>query len=183
MAWYTPDEFEAEVTKYLRNIKSERFGVPYTELIYKPMLEVFDLLTANDFRIFVCSVGGREFMRVIAESKWGIPREHVIGTAYSYEYTNGKMKRGDKILGGVALGPGKVEHIFAYAGRMPAFAAGNSDVDIEMLECSTFSMLVTHDDAEREFAYTKAAENSVMAAREKGWTLVSIKNDWNTVFS
>lgn len=179
----TPDEFEAEVRKYLHNIKSERFGVPYTELIYKPMLEVFDLLAANEFRIFVCSVGGREFMRVIAESKWGIPREHVIGTAYSYEYRDGKMRRGDKILGGVAIGPGKVEHIFAYAGRMPAFAAGNSDGDIEMLECSKFSMLVLHDDEEREFVYAKGAERSVKTAREKGWTLVSIKDDWNTVFT
>jgi hypothetical protein len=76
-----------------------------------------------------------------------------------------------------------VEHIFAYAGRMPAFAGGDSDVDIDMLECSRFAMLIVHDDAEREFAYTKAAERSVLAAREKGWTLVSMKNDWNTVFS
>jgi hypothetical protein len=60
---------------------------------------------------------------------------------------------------------------------------GNSDVDIDMLECSRFAMLIVHDDAEREFAYTKAAERSVLAAREKGWTLVSMKNDWNTVFS
>jgi hypothetical protein len=179
----TPDEFETEVTKYLGHVKSERFGVPYTELIYKPMLEVFNLLAANDFRIFVCSLGGREFMRVIAESAWNIPREHVIGTAYSYEYKEGKIRRGDKLLGGLALGPGKVEHIFAYAGRMPAFAGGNSDGDIEMLECTRFAMLVVHDDAEREFAYTKAAERSVLAAQEKGWTLVSMKNDWNAVFS
>ena len=86
-------------------------------------------------------------------------------------------------LGGLALGPDKVEHIFAYAGRMPAFAGGNAEADIEMLGCSRFSMLVVHDDAEREFAYTKAAESSVVAAKEKGWTLVSMKNDWNTVFS
>jgi hypothetical protein len=86
-------------------------------------------------------------------------------------------------LGGLALGPGKVEHIFAYAGRMPAFAAGNADVDIEMLERSIFAMLVVHDDVKREFAYTKAAERSVKAAGEKGWTLVSMKNDWNTIFS
>ena len=93
------------------------------------------------------------------------------------------MRRGNEILGGIAIGPGKVEHIFAYAGRMPAFAVGNSDGDMEMLECSKFSMLVLHDDAEREFDYTKGAENSVIRAREKGWTLVSMKNDWKTVFS
>ena len=57
----------------------------------------------------------------------------MIGSVYSYEYKEGKVRRGDKILGGLALSPGKVEHIFAYAGRMPAFAAGNSDMEIEML--------------------------------------------------
>jgi phosphoserine phosphatase len=178
----TPDEFEAEVKMYLSYVKSERFGVHYTELIYKPLLEVFNLLTASGFRIFVCSAGGREFMRAIAESTWGIPKEHVIGTAYSYEYKEGKIRRGDKLLGGFALGPSKVEHIFAYAGRMPVFAGGNSDGDIEMLGCSKFAMIIVHDDAEREFAYTKGAEKSVVTAQEKGWTLVSMKNDWNTVF-
>ena len=147
------------------------------------MLELFDLLAANDFRIFVCSVGGREFMRVIAESKWGIPREHVIGSAYSYEYKDGKIRRGGDILGGLSIGPAKVEHIFAYAGRMPTFAGGNLDGDIEMLESSKFSMLIKHDDAEREFAYTNGAEKSVEVSQQKGWTVVSMKNDWKTVFS
>ena len=178
----TPAEFEAQVTAYLREVKSERFGVPYPELVYQPMLELFDLLVANDFRVFVCSGGGRDFMRVMAESAWNIPRERVIGTAPSYKYEDGVVKRGDQVLGGLALGPGKPEHIFASAGRMPAFAGGNADVDIEMLECAQFAMLVVHDDADREFAYTSAAEKSVAAARENGWTLVSVKDDWKTVF-
>jgi phosphoglycolate phosphatase-like HAD superfamily hydrolase len=177
-----PEEFEAQVEAYLRDVKSERFGVPYPELVYKPMLELFALLEANGFRVFVCSGGGRDFMRVIAESAWNIPREHVIGTAPTYTYENGVIKRGDKVLGGLALGPGKPEHIFAYAGRMPAFAGGNADVDIEMLESARFAMLVVHDDPDREFAYTKAAERSVAAARDNGWTMVSVKDDWKTVF-
>ena len=96
------------------------------------------------------------------------------------------MKKSDaatSFWGGLALGPGKVEHIFAYAGRKPAFAGGNADVDIEMLDYSKFAMLVVHDDAEREFAYTRAAERSVVKTREQGWTQVSMKNDWNTLFS
>lgn len=119
-------------------------------------------------------------MRVMAEFAWGIPREHVIGTAPTYRYRDGVITRGDKVLGGLALGPGKPEHIFAYAGRMPAFAGGNADVDIEMLESATFAMLVVHDDADRGFAYTKAAERSVTAARDNGWTVVSVKDDWKT---
>ena len=183
-AWLgaTPQEFEAEVNQYLTTVKSERFGVRYTELVYKPMLELFAFLAANEFRVFVCSGGGRDFMRIIAESAWSIPREHVIGTAPTYEYKDGEIRRGDKVLGGLALGPGKPEHIFAYAGRMPAFAGGNADVDIEMLESSAFSILIVHDDADREFAYTAAAERSVSAAADRGWTVVSMRNDWNTIF-
>lgn len=179
----TPAEFEAQVNAYLAENKSERFGKPYPQLVYQPMLDLFDLLTTNGFRVFVCSGGGRDFMRVIAESAWNIPREHVIGSAPTYVYENGVIKRGDQILGGLALGPGKPEHIFAYAGRMPAFAGGNADVDIEMLESAKFAMLIVHDDADREFAYTTAAEKSVAAAKENGWTLVSMKDDWTTVFA
>ncbi|MEV6106424.1 HAD family hydrolase [Streptomyces sp. NPDC051940] len=178
----TPGEFDAEVLRYLDGAKSERFGVRYTELVYRPMLELFDLLRSCEFRIFVCSGGGRDFMRVIAEDAWGLNREDVIGTAAQYEYRDGELYRTDKVLGGIALGPGKPEHIFATTGRMPAFAGGNADVDIEMLECATFAMLLVHDDEEREFAYTAAAEKSVGEAKRQGWTLVSIKNDWKVVF-
>ena len=74
------------------------------------------------------------------------------------------------------------EHIFAQTGRLPAFAGGNADVDIEMLTCAKFALLVNHDDAEREFAYTKAAEKSLATAEQLGWTVVSVKDDWATVF-
>jgi phosphoglycolate phosphatase-like HAD superfamily hydrolase len=178
----TPDKFEAQVAAYLAEAKSEKLGVLYTDLVYKPMLELFALLEAHDFRVFVCSGGGREFMRVTAESAWNIPRERVIGSAPSYKYEDGVIKRGGEMLGGLALGPGKPEHIFATAGRLPAFAGGNADVDIEMLESAAFAMLVVHDDDDREFAYTAAAERSVAAAKKNGWTLVSVKDDWNTVF-
>jgi len=177
-----PSEFDAEVMSYLENARSEKFDVPYTELVYRPMLELFDLLRANDFRIFVCSGGGRDFMRVIAESAWGINKENVIGTAAQFEYADGELRRTDEVLGGIALGPGKPEHIFAAAGRLPALAGGNADVDIEMLESAKFALLVVHDDEVREFAYTAGAERSVAAAGRRGWTLVSVKDDWKVVF-
>jgi phosphoglycolate phosphatase-like HAD superfamily hydrolase len=177
-----PGEFDAEALRYLESAKSERLDALYTELVYLPMLELFDLLRSHDFRIFVCSGGGRDFMRVIAESAWGIQREAVIGSAPGYEYRDGELYRTDELLGGLALGPGKPEHIFATTGRLPAFAGGNADVDIEMLECARFAMLLVHDDGEREFAYTAAAEKSVEAAERRGWTKVSVKDDWKAVF-
>lgn len=86
------------------------------------------------------------------------------------------------MLGALNLGAGKPEHIFAQTGRLPAFAGGNADVDIEMLTCAAFSLLVVHDDDEREFAYTTSAEASVARAADLGWTVVSMKDDWSTVF-
>jgi phosphoserine phosphatase len=179
----TPDEFDAQVRGWVATVKQPRFGVGYTQLVYRPMLEVFDLLKLHDFRVFVCSGGGRDFMRVIAEDLWGIYKENVIGSAAEYEYKDGTLVRGPATLGGLALGSGKPEHIFARTGRLPVFAGGNADVDIEMLECARFAFLVNHDDEDREYAYTAGAESALAKAKELGWTVVSMKDDWSTVFS
>jgi phosphoglycolate phosphatase-like HAD superfamily hydrolase len=179
----TPDEFDAQVREWLQTVKQPKLGVPYIELVYQPMLELLDLLRAHEFRVFVTSGGGRDFMRVFAEETWGIYKENVIGTAAEYTYADGKIVRAGHALGSLDVGPGKPEHIFAQTGRLPVFAGGNADVDIEMLEAARFSVLVDHDDAEREFGYTKGAEKSLAKAKELGWTVVSMKNDWNTVFS
>jgi hypothetical protein len=66
---------------------------------------------------------------------------------------------------------------------------GNSNGDDEMLMYAgtattpALRLLVLHDDAEREFAYTAGAERALDHARRYGWTIVSIKDDWATVFS
>jgi phosphoserine phosphatase len=178
----TPDEFDAQVRDWLQTVKQPKLGVPYIELVYKPMLELLDLLRAHEFRVFVCSGGGRDFMRVFAEEAWGIYKENVIGTAAEYTYADGRIVRAEHALGSLDVGPGKPEHIFAQTGRLPVLAGGNADVDIEMLEAANFSVLVNHDDEDREFAYTSGGEASVAKAKELGWTVVSMKDDWITVF-
>ena len=178
----TPEAFDAQVRDFIDNIKQPKFAVGYSKLVYQPMLELFDLLKANDFRVFVCSGGGRDFMRVISEETWGIYKEDVIGSSAEYAYTDGKIVRTETMLGGLALGPGKPVHIFARTGRLPLFAGGNADVDIEMLESTKFALLINHDDSDREYVYTHGAENSLLKAKELGWTVVSMKNDWNTIF-
>ena len=178
----TPDEFDAQVHEWVKTVKQPKLGVPYVELVYQPMLELFEYLKAHEFRVFVCSGGGRDFMRAFAEQAWGILKEQVIGSAAAYTYADGTILRSDELLGGLDLGPGKPEHIFAQTGRLPAFAGGNADVDIEMLTCAKFALLVNHDDPDREFAYTKAAERSLATAEQLGWTVVSMKDDWTTVF-
>jgi phosphoserine phosphatase len=178
----TPEEFDDQVREWLATVRQPTLGVPYVELVYQPMLELLDHLEANQFRVFVCSGGGREFMRVFAEETWGIHKENVIGTAAEYAYADGRIVRAKQALGGLDVGPGKPEHIFAQTGRLPLFAGGNADVDIEMLEAAKFSLLVHHDDADREFAYTNGAERSLAKAGESGWTVVSMKDEWSTVF-
>jgi phosphoglycolate phosphatase-like HAD superfamily hydrolase len=177
-----PEEFDAQVREWLQTVKQPNLDKLYIELVYKPMLELLDLLKAHEFRVFVCSGGGRDFMRVFAEETWGINKENVIGTAAEYTYTDGGIIRAEGVLGSLDIGPGKPEHIFAATGRLPVFGGGNADVDIEMLTAARFSVLVNHDDEEREFAYTNGAEKSLARANELGWTVVSMKNDWNTVF-
>ncbi|WP_030756215.1 MULTISPECIES: HAD family hydrolase [unclassified Streptomyces] len=178
----TPEEFDTQVREWMRTVKQPKLGVPYVELVYRPMLELFDLLRVNGFRVFVCSGGGRDFMRVFAEETWGIPKENVIGSAAAYSYADGKLVRSHELLGDLDLGSGKPEHIFAHTGRLPVFAGGNADVDIEMLRSARFALLVNHDDEQREFTYTKGAEASLSKAAELGWTVVSMKSDWTTVF-
>ncbi|AKB68877.1 HAD family hydrolase [Methanosarcina mazei] len=177
----TPDEFESEVKEFFATVKPEKFESNFTELIYKPMLELFDLLKDYKYRVFICSGGGRDFMRVICEEAWGIFKENVIGSAAEYEYNNGTLKRGT-VLRGIALGPGKVEHIFARTGRLPVFAVGNGDVDIEMLESAKFRLFINHDDDKREYAYENGAEKILAIAKEKNFTIVSMKNDWKEIF-
>jgi phosphoglycolate phosphatase-like HAD superfamily hydrolase len=179
----TPDEFDAQVREWLQTARQPKLGVPYIDLVYQPMLELLELLKEHEFRVFVTSGGGRDFMRVFAEDAWGIHKENVIGTAAEYTYADGAIVRGERVLGSLNLGPGKPEHIFAQTGRLPVFAGGNADVDIEMLESARFALLVGHDDQEREFDYAKGAEKSMARAEERGWTVVSMKNDWKTVFA
>jgi phosphoserine phosphatase len=178
----TPEAFESEVEAYLAANKHPRYNRPFTELVYQPMLELFDLLKANDWRVYVCSGGGRDFMRVIAEEVWGIYREYVIGSAPEFVYQNGQLLRQNELHGNISLGPGKVEHIYARTGRKALFAGGNADVDLEMLQEARFRLAIVHDDAEREYAVTAGSEKLLEAGEQGGWTMVSMKNDWRTIF-
>jgi len=177
----TPDAYEAEARAYLAATIHPRYNRPWTDLVYQPMLELFDLLRENDWRIFVCSGGGRDFMRVFSEEAWGVYRENVIGSAPEYVYEDGRLVRQNALHGNIALGPGKPEHIYARTGRTALFAGGNGDVDLEMLREARFRLVIVHDDAEREYVVTAAAEKLLAAGKEGGWTMVSMKDDWKTV--
>jgi phosphoglycolate phosphatase-like HAD superfamily hydrolase len=198
----TTAAFDKIVKGWLEVAKHPRFKVPYTDLIYQPMLELLDYLRANNFKTFIVSGGGVEFMRAFADKTYGIPPEQVIGsagvTAYQMWDASPVLVKMPKVFF-VDDGPGKPEGINHFIGRRPIFAFGNSNGDKEMLEWTnareglSFMGLVYHTDAAREYAYGPAGglpdskvgtfpQALMDEAKSKGWTVVDMRNDWKTIF-
>ena len=187
----TVDEFEAHSDAFLRSTRHPTLGRGYLECAYAPMVELLAYLRANGFVNYIASGGGRDFMRPISDEVYGIPREGVIGSAVALAYTpdeNGGAITRQAAADYLDDGAEKPVHIWARTGRRPVLAAGNSNGDIEMLDFThhrdrpSLRLLVLHDDAEREFDYVAGAERALERAASRGWTLVSVKDDWATVF-
>jgi phosphoglycolate phosphatase-like HAD superfamily hydrolase len=178
----TTEEFEAEAVRFFREARHPIHGVPYTQVAYTPMLELIRLLEANRFRVFICSAGGRDFVRAVCEEVYGIPRERVIGSSAPVELRHGALVRTAGVEQPIDDGPGKPVHLWARTGRRPLFAGGNADGDIEMLSQARFALLVRHDDPDREEAYDTGSERALGEAAARGWTVASMRNDFATVF-
>jgi phosphoglycolate phosphatase-like HAD superfamily hydrolase len=185
------EDFEAQSAAFLRSAQHPTLGRSYVECAYKPMVELLRYLDANGFSNYIVSGGGRDFMRAISQDVYGIPRERVIGSSSTFIYTTND--HGGTIVHRpeadyLADGPEKPVRIWNRTGRRPLLAGGNSNGDAAMLEFThhpdkpTLRLLVLHDDAEREFDYVTGAEQALTQAETDGWTIVSIKNDWTTVF-
>ncbi len=199
----TVDEFKAEVAQWFDKARDPRWKRPYTELTYKPMQEVLQYLRASNFKTYIVTGGGQDFVRVYAEKTYGIPPEQVVGTAGGTRYEYGKdgrpvLIKEPKLLLNDNFG-GKPEGIHLMIGRRPVAAFGNSTGDREMLEYTKagtgarLGMLVLHDDAKREYAYGPAqglpdsrvgtfTQQLYDEAKKGGWTVISMKNDWKRVF-
>ena len=178
----TTAAFEQAVRDFFDTARHPTLGVPYTGIGYRPMRQLIDFLTENGFTVYICSAGGRDFVRPVAGRLCGVPRERVIGSSATLEYRDGDLYRTAAVEQPIDDGPGKPVHIWARTGRKPLLAGGNADGDIQMLECARFGLLLHHDDDAREFAYDSGAERALAAAAESNWTVVSMKNDFATVF-
>ena len=187
----TVDEFEANAGAFLRSARHPSLNRGYLDCAYAPMVELLRFLRANGFANFIASGGGRDFMRPISDEVYGIPREGVIGSAVALAYT--PDEHGGAITRQMAAdylddGPEKPVHIWTRTGRRPVVAGGNSNGDIEMLQFTqhadkpSLRLLVLHDDAEREFDYVSGSEHALELAGTSGWTVISMKNDWTTIF-
>ena len=192
----TPEQFQATAAEWLRTARDPRWGRPYTQLVYQPMLEVLAFLRARGFATFIVSGGGVEFVRAFAEPVYGIPPQQVVGSTFAL--TPGEAEgritlTREPRVDFVDDGPGKPVGIARHIGRRPIAAFGNSDGDREMLRYVTegpgrrFGMIVRHDDAEREYAYDRESHVGRLAraldeAPARGWHVVSMREDWARIF-
>lgn len=195
-AGMTTDEFEKTVKDWITTAKHPKTGRLYTDMVYQPMLELLSYLRDNGFKTFIVSGGGIEFMRPWAERVYGIPPEQVVGSSGGLKL---EMRSGSPVL--VKLPElvhnddkeGKPVGIQRHIGRRPIAAFGNSDGDLQMLQWTAagdgprFCLYVHHTDAEREWAYDRQShigklDQGLDEANAKGWTIVSMKDDWKTIY-
>jgi phosphoserine phosphatase len=190
-AGVTVEEYEAQADRFLRGAQHPTLGRAYLACGYVPMLELLAYLEAGGFRNYIASGGGRDFMRPISQELYGVPRQRVIGSSVSLAYTEDGgggtiVRKPEADL--LDDGPEKPVRIWSRVGRRPLLAAGNSNGDIPMLQFAEqpdrpcLRLLVLHDDPDREFDYVAGAEQALQLASTNGWTVVSVKDDWATVF-
>lgn len=192
----TTDEFEQTVKDWITTAQHPVKKKLYTELVFQPMLELIDYLQANQFKTFIVSGGGIEFMRPWVEDVYNIPKDQVVGTNFKtqYDYNNGNpvLKRLPEI-DHINDKEGKPVGINRYIGRKPVFAAGNSDGDLQMMQWSdanslkNFQLYIHHTDSVREWAYDRKShigtfDKALDEATEKGWTIASMATDWKVIY-
>ncbi|MGF1571300.1 MAG: HAD family hydrolase [Nodosilinea sp.] len=194
-AGMTTDEFTTIVRNWLATAKHPTTQKPFTEMVYQPMVELLTYLRSHDFKTFIVSGGGVEFMRPWAERVYGIPPEQVIGSSIKtrFEVREGKpviLRLPELLFFDDKDGkPAAIQH---YIGRRPIAAFGNSDGDLQMLQWTSagagasLGLIVRHTDGDREFAYDKSAmgslEQALLEAPQQGWVVVDMQQDWNRIF-
>jgi len=202
-AGMTTTEFEKIVTDWINTAKHPKTNKLYKEMVFQPMLELLEYLRANEFKTYIVSGGGIEFMRPWTEEVYGIPSEQVIGSSVKtrFEFIDGKpvLVRLPEI-DFIDDKEGKPVGIHKFIGKRPIAAFGNSDGDLQMLQWTAATpdggqagdgkrlmLIVHHTDAEREWAYDREShigklDKALDEANAKGWTVVDMKNDWNKIY-
>lgn len=193
VAGTTQTQFEAQVAAWLEQTRHPRFDLPYTQLVYQPMLELLDYLRQHEFQLFICSGGGMDFVRLFSEEIYNIPRQNVIGSnvvlTWEERFTGPVLVRQAGLVEPFNDGPGKPINIQLHIGRPPILTGGNSNGDLQMMEFAQASgrpylnLLLRHDDAQREYAYSHSAEKIQEIARHRRWTEISMKHDFKSIFA
>ena len=192
----TTEEFKADVQQWIRTATHPTKKVTYDKLVYQPMLELLQFLRANDFKTYIVSGGGVDFMRAFVTEIYGIPEEQIIGSRIktAFDYNNGApvIKRLPE-LDFIDDKEGKPLNIQKIIGKKPVFASGNSDGDLQMMQWTasnshrSFMLYLHHTDAEREWAYDRDShigrlEKGLEQAAKDGWTVIDMKKDWKVIY-
>jgi hypothetical protein len=196
-AGMTVESFIDGAKTWLRTALHPIFHRPFTDTVYRPQCELLEYLREHGFKTFIVSGGGADFIRAFAEEAYGIPPEQVVGSTVKLKFelaADGRVQLmklpeldtfDDREV--------KVQNIGLHIGRRPILAFGNSDGDLAMMryalsgEGRSLALLIHHDDAEREVAYDRDFRLSPLVdaldhAADYGITVVSMKDDWETVF-
>lgn len=184
------DEYVADARAFVTQTAHPTLNRPFSAFAYVPMIQLLRYLKANGFVTLIASGGDRDFMRSIAQETYGIPPERVIGSSNALSWVADERGGSIRYLAQPDVfddGPTKPIRIWSRLGRRPIIAAGNSNGDVPMLQWAggdrpALRILINHDDPEREFDYTGGAEAALQSADAEGWTVVSIKDDWATVY-
>lgn len=189
-------EFEADVKDWIATAKHPTKNVGYDKLVYQPMLELLQYLRANNFKTYIVSGGGVDFMRAFVSPIYGIPSEQILGSRIktTFDYNDGDPK----IVRLPALDfiddkDGKPLNIQKIIGKKPVFASGNSDGDLKMMQWTasnsykSFMLYVHHTDSIREWAYDRNShigrlDKGLDQALNDGWTVIDMKNDWKVIY-
>lgn len=185
------EDYARAVQDFYSSAQHPTLKRPYAEAVYRPMVELIRYLEHNDFTCYIVSGGERDFMRPMTETNYGIPPERVIGSAYGLTYDeDAAAVRYAASLSFFDDGPQKPIRIWSRIGRRPLIAVGNSNGDMDMMDFARrgarrgLALLIHHDDTapRGDAPYDAGAENALAEAAERGYTVVSVGNDWDAVF-
>lgn len=191
----TQTNFNDIVEQWIRTAKHPQKQVRFVELVYEPMIELVNFLKDKQFKTFIVSGGGVDFMRKAPSQVYNIPYEQIIGSSVKYRYIDNAGSGNSTIfrepeLNSFDNNEAKPENIQLHIGKVPVIAVGNSDGDLEMLtytddnnkDSKSFEIIIHHDDAIREYAYDSGAERILKKAEKRGWNVVSMENDFLNIF-
>ena len=200
-AGLTIPEFDAYVKDFAKKTPNGFEGMTYAESFYKPMLEVFDYLTANGFTFYVVSGSDRFICRALVDSL-GIEPNRVIGmdvllksdnqgdeegVDYTFK-TSDTLLRTDVLLI-KNLKTNKVKNIAQEIGKVPVLSFGNSGGDSAMhnyclanKKYKTRAFMLIADDDENDHANREKALNLGQQWKEAGYVVISMRDDFKTIY-
>lgn len=161
---------------------------PQKEMVFRPMIQLIDLLQERDFSVYVVSGSLQFCIMAISEKYLHVDESHCIGSmVVATAEKDGKktiFRRG-KLSPPPNLKKGKAMRIMMRTGQAPVLAIGNSGGDAWMLGFTatsphrTFIGIIDHDDP-REFIYRK--EKLLKLAKQEKWTVISMKETFKTIY-